>query len=66
MTGRLTSRASWLLASLVALTGAVGAILIPHDTAPVVQPAADAACSSCDARHAHLSELRSAAAKGTE
>jgi hypothetical protein len=67
MTAILPSRAGWLVVGLAVLTLAGLGLHAMRDTAPAVQPVAEApACSSCDARHARLSDLRAKQSEGTE
>jgi hypothetical protein len=61
MTGLFSSRTTWLAAGLLALTGAGLGIMATREAAPIAQPTVEApACTSCDARHARLTDLRAA------
>ena len=67
MTGNLSSRTKWLAVGLVAVAGVGLGIMAMRKAAPVAQPAVEApACTSCDARHARLTNLRAAQPKDGE
>jgi hypothetical protein len=67
MTGINAFRAGCIAIGLVALTGVGATILMPHQPTPTVQQAAETpACTSCDARHARLTKLRTTTAEKTE
>jgi hypothetical protein len=67
MTGLLSSRNKWLVVGLLALTGIGLAILSTRGPIPVAQPTLEAPdCTSCDARHARLADLRAAQPKEAE
>lgn len=67
MTGLFSTRTWWLAVGLLALTGVGLGILATREAAPIAQPAVEApACTSCDARHARLTNLRAAQPKDGE
>ena len=67
MSAIFTVRFQWLTVGLAVLTAVGLAIVAMGVVAPVAQPAAEVPpCTSCDARHARLTDLRAAQPKDAE
>jgi hypothetical protein len=61
----LPARAGWFALGLAVFAGF--GLHAARTTAPAVLPVANRpACDSCDARHAHLADLRAQATEGAE
>ena len=67
MSAIFTVRFQWLTVGLAALAAVGLGLVAARVVAPVAQPAAEAPpCTSCDTRHARLTDLSAAQPKDTE